>query len=370
VIDGLLEVFESISRHRLRALATAFGVFWGIFMLTMLLASGRGLRNGIDSLYAGDSVNSVWIYGNRTVRAFEGIGAGRTIHLTVDDADALVRAVDELEHVSPRRGLAPTIMITRGNITAALPGVAIYPSYGVTTELDSARERERLVKQGAAQREPGTRSTRVVSPIDGTVLAVPVAIGDVIGDTNSYRDGTTVAVVADMSQLLFKGQLEEAHVGKLQLGMLAQVRVGALEGVVAPGKLRWIAPRATVEAAASASASPASGSGNGTIAPLTSNSTGITRFELWVELERPPANARAGYSATAELTLDEAKQVTLVEERALEFKGSEVSAHVLNADGTQSERKLQVGISDGLRIEVKTGLRPGERVALPTDLHP
>jgi HlyD family secretion protein len=232
-----------------------------------------------------------------------------------------------------------------------------------TTELDSAREREMFVKQGA-NREPGTRSTRVVSPIEGTVLAVPVAIGDVIGDTNSYRDGTTLAVVADMTKLLFKGQLEEAHVGKLRVGMPAEVRVGALEDVIAPGKLLWIAPRATVEAAASTPGLPTA-SGAQTIAPLTSNTTGITRFELWVELERPPENARAGYSATAELTLDERKNATLVEERALKFSGKDVIANLIGLDGSTRERKLETGISDGLRIEVKSGLRPGDRVALP-----
>jgi putative ABC transport system permease protein len=141
VIDGLSEVFESITRHRMRALATAFGVFWGIFMLTLLLAGGRGLRNGIDALFQGDSVNSVWIFGNRTLRAFEGLGEGRFIKLTVDDADALASAVDELEFVSPRRGLAPNIVIARGALTASLPGVAVYPSYGVTEKVRMVRGR-------------------------------------------------------------------------------------------------------------------------------------------------------------------------------------------------------------------------------------
>ncbi|HEX5657096.1 MAG TPA: efflux RND transporter periplasmic adaptor subunit [Polyangiales bacterium] len=233
------------------------------------------------------------------------------------------------------------------------------------TELDSARERELFVKQGA-NREPGTRSTRIVAPVDGTVLAVPVAVGDVIGDTNSYRDGTTLAVVADMSQLLFKGQLEEAHVGKLKLGMPANVRVGALEGATTPGTLRWIAPRATIESSSGgASASPTAGSNAQQLTPLGANSAGITRFELWVALEKPPAEARAGYSATAELTLAERKDAVLVEERALRFSGSEIMANVIGPDGSTREKKLEVGISDGLRIEVKSGLAPGERVALP-----
>lgn len=233
------------------------------------------------------------------------------------------------------------------------------------TELDSARERERFVKQGAS-REPGTRSTRVVAPIAGTVLAIPVAIGDVIGDTNSYRDGTTLAVIADMDKLLFKGQLEEAHVGRLEVGMPALVRIGALEDVLAPGKLVWVAPRATVEAAPNAASATSAVSGSGPqLSPLGANSTGITRFELWVELDRAPAHARAGYSATAELTLAERKGALLIEERALRFAGNDVLADVLAPDGSTRERKLQLGVSDGLRVEVVSGLSPGDRLALP-----
>jgi HlyD family secretion protein len=190
------------------------------------------------------------------------------------------------------------------------------------------------------------------------VLAVPVAIGDVIGDTNPYRDGTTIAVVADMNDLLFKGQIDEAHVGKLQLGMPATVRIGALEDSAVPGTLRWIAPRATVEAAGpvapSATASP--------VTPLNATSAGITRFELWIKLESPPEHARAGYSATAELTLEERKHVLTIEERALRFEGNKTSCSVLTATGQTESRDLEVGVSDGLEIEVLSGLSEGERV--------
>ncbi|MDB4975033.1 MAG: efflux transporter, family, subunit [Myxococcaceae bacterium] len=231
------------------------------------------------------------------------------------------------------------------------------------TELDNAHERVRLVSQGAAG-ERGTRSTRVLSPITGTVLALPVAIGDVIGDTNSYRDGTTLAVVADMTQLLFKGQVEEAHVGKLWLGMPSVVRIGALAGTAAPGVLTWISPRATVEATGTTVSTQSSTT---QIAPLTATSTGITRFELWVALTSPPEGARAGYSATAELTLERRSEVLVVEERALKFEDGKVLAAVAGAHGETHEREIQVGASDGLKIEVVSGLKEGERLAYPDE---
>ena len=228
------------------------------------------------------------------------------------------------------------------------------------TELASARERVQFVAQGASH-ERGTRSTRVVAPIAGTVLAVPVAIGDVIGDTNPYRDGTTLAVVADMSDLLFKGQIEEAHVGKLRVGMPASVRIGALEDSLVQGTLIWIAPRATVEAAPGPGMAPP---GASAVAPLGATSSGITRFELWVRLRAPPVNARAGYSATAELTLEERKQVLLLEEHALRFEGRKIWCSVLTASGQSERRELKVGVSDGLKIEVLAGLAEGDEVLL------
>jgi HlyD family secretion protein len=226
------------------------------------------------------------------------------------------------------------------------------------TELTSARERLLFVAEGASH-ERGARSTRVVAPIAGTVLAVPVAIGDVIGDTNPYRDGTTIAVVADMTDLLFKGQIDEAHVGKLQIDMPATVRIGALEDSAVAGTLLWIAPRATVEAATGPAPVSATAS---SVSPLNATSSGITRFELWVKLLSPPARARAGYSATAELTLDERKHVLLVEERALRFEGNKTSCSVLTTTGQVESRDLEVGVSDGLNIEVLSGVSEGDRV--------
>ncbi|MDB4975034.1 MAG: transporter permease [Myxococcaceae bacterium] len=145
MIDALHEVYDSITRHRLRALATAFGVFWGIFMLTLLLASGRGLRNGIDSIFVDDAVNSVWIFGNRTVLPFEGMGVGRGIQLDADDLDAIIRSVPELVDVTPRRMLASPTTLSHGSRSATLPVFGIYPGYARIEK--TKRTRGRLINE-------------------------------------------------------------------------------------------------------------------------------------------------------------------------------------------------------------------------------
>lgn len=229
-------------------------------------------------------------------------------------------------------------------------------------ELENANQRMRLVAEGASAGR-GEKSTRIVATITGTVLATPSSVGDYVSETNSYRDGTTIAILADMTQLLFKGQIEEGYVGKLKLGMAAKVRIGAITGMSFPGKLTWIAPRATIDLGSGAT--PAAQVN--TVVPLSASSSGITRFELWIEVQNAPPDVRAGYSAAAELELERKDKVLLVEERALRFDAGKVFARVRMPDGRAVEREVQVGVSDGLQIEIVSGLEMGEKVAVASD---
>ncbi|MDB4930306.1 MAG: family efflux transporter, subunit, partial [Myxococcaceae bacterium] len=216
-------------------------------------------------------------------------------------------------------------------------------------ELAAATERAQLVARGSGA-GGSLRSNRVLAPIDGTVLAVPVNVGDFVSETSGFRDGTTVAVVADMADLLFKGQIEEAYVGQLRLGMPVSIRVGALPAEALHGTLQWISPRATIEQAGGAAGS--------TVQALTASSAGVTRFELWAVVAHPPGAARAGYSASAEVELARATGVPTVEESALRFDGARAYAQPC----TGAEREVTVGVSDGVRIQVTAGLSPGDCV--------
>ncbi|MDO9016826.1 MAG: efflux RND transporter periplasmic adaptor subunit [Myxococcales bacterium] len=217
-------------------------------------------------------------------------------------------------------------------------------------ELTAALGRAQLIARGSAGGS-ALRSNRVLAPVDGTVLAVPVNVGDYVSETSGFRDGTTVAVVADMGDLLFKGQIEEAYVGQLQLGMPVAIRVGALPAESLRGTLQWISPRATIEQVGGAAA--------GGVQALTASSAGVTRFELWAAVARPPGAVRAGYSASAEVELARVTQVPVIEESALRFDGTQAYAQPC-AGGP--ERRVTVGVSDGVRIQVTSGLSPGDCV--------
>lgn len=237
------------------------------------------------------------------------------------------------------------------------------------TELEGARERQRLIAEGVAS-SSGGRSTRVTASIAGTVLATPVAVGDFVGDMNAYRDGSTIAVLADMRRLVFKGHVEEAHVGALRIGMPASVTVGALPNAKLSGKVTWVSPRATVEQGSSSASGnggggAAQGSSSGSqIMPLTASTTGVTKFELWVELDQPPAGMRAGYTGSAELTLDRRQNVPVIHERALRFENGKVFARVWRKDRPAEEREVKIGVSDGITIELVSGLDVGDQVAV------
>lgn len=320
----------------------------------------------VRPLVAGELVELRVKPGDR-IKAGDHIATVRVLADPVTLAEARAQArIAEVRLATANRELARLRTLTAG---VSLSGLELARSedsaHVALAELEAARERMRLIAKGAASGE-GARSTRVTATIDGTVLATPSAVGDLVSDSNSYREGTVIAVVADMNQLLFKGQIEEAHVGKLRPGMAAAVRVGALSGTTLPGKLSFIARRATIDQAASGSSAGGSASSSGTIAPLTASTTGVTRFELWVELEHPPEDMRVGFTASAELAIEQSNDVLVLEERALRFQGNAASVRVLEPDGTESERVVKLGLADLANVEIVSGLKQGERVVLPT----
>jgi putative ABC transport system permease protein len=177
VIDTAFEIFESVTRHRLRALATCFGVFWGIFMLTLLLAGGTGLRNGIDRLFSRQGRNAMWVSTWRTTRAFDGLGAGRSIQLDIDDVEALSRGAADLHHVAPRVRLPLATNITQGTHTASAPVFGVGPDYfeAHRVELRGGRVLHALDSQRA----------RKVALLSKSMLPLLFDRGDGVGKTVS-----------------------------------------------------------------------------------------------------------------------------------------------------------------------------------------
>ena len=216
---------------------------------------------------------------------------------------------------------------------------------------DQAREEKlaavdalEVVRDGVSSSNASASSTLIRSTISGLVLDVPVKVGNSVILSNTFNDGTTIATVADMGDLIFKGNIDETEVGRLVTGMAMKITIGALENLKFDASLEYISPKAT-------------------------DNNGANQFEIKAAVDVPlGSDIRSGYSANAEIELASAKGVLAVPESAIEFSGEDTYVYVVKGDGedkTYERRKVTTGLSDGINIEIKSGLKKGEKVRGP-----
>lgn len=204
-------------------------------------------------------------------------------------------------------------------------------------ELKAAKETLEIVRDGVSSSNKSGSSTLIRSSVSGLILDIPVKVGNTVINSNSFNDGTTIATVADMDDLIFDGNIDETEVGRLSVGMPVKITVGALQDVVIDANLEYIAPKAT-------------------------ESGGTNLFEIKASLQVPEGiTVRSGYSANAEIVLQTAAQVLSIAESALQFDGDQTYVYVLGDNGYE-RRDVKTGLSDGVNIEIKEGLSLGEKV--------
>ncbi len=207
------------------------------------------------------------------------------------------------------------------------------------SKLGLARERLALVEKGRIKTTGPNVESIIRAPVNGTVLELAVHEGDPVVPLTSFQAGTALAVMADMSTLLFKGTVDEIDVGKLREGLPAKIKIGALPDVVVEGKLSKISPKSRT-------------------------SEGATLFD--VEIDISPARdvvLRAGYSANADIVVKEKKGVLLVPERLVKFEGGKATVEVPGEMGEEpATREIKYGLSDGMNVEVTDGLKDRDEV--------
>ena len=196
-------------------------------------------------------------------------------------------------------------------------------------ELAAARDNLRLLKEGVAS---GKASNRVQSTVDGMVIDVPVKEGASVIESNTFNAGTTIAVVADMADMIFLGRVDESEVGNVEVGMPIQIKIGAVEETQFEGTLEYIAPKGqSVE--------------------------GVIQFEIKAAIKpREGGFVRAGYSANADIVLARRSQVMAIPESALQFDEGKPFVEVEVAPQQFERRPVEVGLSDGIQIEIKSGI--------------
>ena len=209
------------------------------------------------------------------------------------------------------------------------------------SEYEAAENNLQIIKKGVAKNTT-TTNTLIRSTMDGMILDVPVEIGDTVIQSNSFNAGSTIATVADMSDLIFEGKLDETEIGKIKIGMELLITIGAIEDVSFKATLEHISPKGVEE--------------NGTI---------LFPIRAKVELVEN-IFVRAGYSATASIVLDKREQVLAVNESVLQFdKDNKTFIEIENTPQNFEKKYIETGLSDSINIEVVSGLERDARIKVP-----
>ena len=206
-------------------------------------------------------------------------------------------------------------------------------------ELQAAKDNLQILRDGASRKSKEV-SNVITSTLSGMVLDIPVEEGGFVIESNSFNEGTTIASVADMNELEFEGKVAESEVGKLTEGMPLLITVGAIEDQKFDAKLSYIAPKGIEE-------------------------EGSIQFEIKADVV-PPEDVfiRAGYSANADIILGKRDSVLSVNERDIIFKGDSTLVEIETGEQTFEERLIEVGLSDGIYIEVKNGVTTSDKLKI------
>ena len=208
-------------------------------------------------------------------------------------------------------------------------------------ERSAAQDNLEVVRDGVSSNNANASSTLVRSTVTGVILDIPVKVGNSVILSNTFNDGTTIATVANMNDLIFRGNVDETEVGQVNVGMPMTITVGALQDLKFNARLEYISPKA-VEA------------------------NGANQFEIKAAVQVPEkTGVRSGYSANAQIVLAEALHVLTVPESAIHFEGNNTYVYLVQGKGknkTYQRRNVKVGLSDGVNIQIKSGLTTNDRV--------
>ncbi|MAY83022.1 MAG: efflux transporter periplasmic adaptor subunit [Flavobacteriales bacterium] len=199
-------------------------------------------------------------------------------------------------------------------------------------EYKAAQANLELVKKGETSKNKTQTNRLIRSTIAGMVLDVPVEEGNSVIEANTMNEGTTVASVADMTDLVFEGKVDESEVGKIKEGMNLIMRIGAIEDETFDAVLEYISPKGIEE-------------------------DGAIQFEIKAAVKlREDQFIRAGYSANADIVLDRRDSVLAISEALLQFDGDSAYVEVQTEPQVFEKRYIETGLSDGINIEILSGI--------------
>ena len=211
-------------------------------------------------------------------------------------------------------------------------------SYELQKEAVAAAENAVLLLKTGATKDSDKVSNMIPATIDGTVLDMPNKEGAFIVESSTFQSGTTVATLADMKDMIFEGLVDESEVGKLREGMALVLNVGALEGKPFAATLEYIAPKGVTD-------------------------QGAIKFTIRAAVQlNKELFLRSNYSANADIVLDKRENVLAINEGNLIIEDKATFVEVETATQQFEKREIKAGLSDGINIEVISGLKEGEKI--------
>ena len=208
-------------------------------------------------------------------------------------------------------------------------------------EKENAQSALEIIRDGIAKNSNVASTTQIRSTITGMILDIPVKVGNSVIQANNFNDGTTIATVANMNDMIFKGNVDETEIGRIHEGMPIKLTIGAMESRSFEALLEYVSPKGVEK-------------------------NGAIQFEIKAAVTIPEdAFIRAGYSANAEIVLKRAEDVLTIPESTVEFQGDSAFVQLVKQEQPEQvfeKHPVKVGLSDGIKIEVQEGLAATDKV--------
>jgi len=208
-------------------------------------------------------------------------------------------------------------------------------------EFANAQSALEIIRDGIARNSSMSSTTQIRSTITGMILDIPVKVGNSVIQSNNFNDGTTIASVANMKDMIFRGNVDETEIGRIREGMPIKLTIGALESETFDAILEYVSPKGVER-------------------------NGAIQFEIKAAVTIPDSSfIRAGYSANAEIVLKKAIDVLTIPESTVEFHGDSTFVQLLKEETPAQvfeKHHIKIGLSDGIKIEVKEGLEATDKI--------
>lgn len=197
----------------------------------------------------------------------------------------------------------------------------------------NALDQLNIVKEGISKNASEYTNTSIKSTIDGMILDIPVKVGNSVINSNTFNDGTTIATVADMHDMIFVGKMDETEVGRISENMPMEITIGAMNDKRFDAILEYIAPKGTSE-------------------------SGAVFFQMKARLIIPEGvTLRAGYSANGEIIIEQAVDAVTVPESCIVYSNDSTFVYKDNV-----KTSVTTGLSDGVNIVITEGLNAGDKI--------